>query len=228
MTRPLVLIGASGHAREVLQLVLDINKVLPTWHIEALIADDHGDADPRFGDFGLYEVLPVGALDSFRGSDFVVAIGSGEARLRMARHAERAGLGATTLVHPTAQIGIGTPLSEGTVVFAFSAITTHVTMGRHVLINRSCSVGHDAVLQDGVTLHPGAVVSGAATVGTCSTIGSGATLIPGVHVGADAVIGAGGVVVTDVQPGVTAVGVPARPVVRDAVHTVDATGRAAL
>jgi acetyltransferase-like isoleucine patch superfamily enzyme len=45
-------------------------------------------------------------------------------------------------------------------------------------------------------------------------LGAGAVVLPKLTVGADAVLGAGAVAVRDVAPGITVVGVPARPLER--------------
>jgi acetyltransferase-like isoleucine patch superfamily enzyme len=42
-------------------------------------------------------------------------------------------------------------------------------------------------------------------------IGAGATLLPGIHIGANAMVAAGAVVTRDVAPETTVGGVPARP-----------------
>ena len=48
-------------------------------------------------------------------------------------------------------------------------------------------------------------------IGNNAWIGANVSIMPGVTIGADAIVGAGSVVTRDVAPGVTAVGVPARP-----------------
>ena len=74
------------------------------------------------------------------------------------------------------------------------------------------TIGHDSVLDDFVSVYPGATVSGSVHLADGVTIGTGANVLPGVSVGAGAFVGAGAVVTGDVDPGVTVAGVPARPV----------------
>jgi len=72
-------------------------------------------------------------------------------------------------------------------------------------------VDHDCRIGDFVHLAPGVRLAGEVTVGEGALIGIGASVLPGVCIGAWDVVGAGAVVTEDVAPGVTVVGVPARP-----------------
>ncbi len=90
-------------------------------------------------------------------------------------------------------------------------MTTNIRMGRHVLLNLNCTVGHDTVLGDYVTVSPGVNISGRVRLDDGVDCGTGASILPGVAVGHDTRIGAGSVVTKDWPPELTLVGVPARP-----------------
>jgi len=80
-----------------------------------------------------------------------------------------------------------------------------------VQVNVGCSLSHDVVLGDHVTLSPGCRLTGGVSVGEGAFFGVGAVVGPRVTIGAGARVGAGAVVLHDVDPGVTVHGVPARP-----------------
>ena len=84
-----------------------------------------------------------------------------------------------------------------------------ITIGSHVIINLDCTIGHDAVLQDCVTLYPSVNVSGNCTIGECVELGTGMQIIQGRSVVKDTIVGAGAVVVKDLEEKGTYVGVPA-------------------
>jgi acetyltransferase-like isoleucine patch superfamily enzyme len=66
------------------------------------------------------------------------------------------------------------------------------------------------VLDDFVSVFPGATISGDVHLGEGVTIGTGANVLPGISIGRYALVGAGAVVTRDVPDGVTVAGVPAK------------------
>jgi acetyltransferase-like isoleucine patch superfamily enzyme len=90
-------------------------------------------------------------------------------------------------------------------------LTTNIVAGRHLHVNLNATVGHDCVIGDFVTLAPGVSISGHVTIGDGVEFGTGAVVLPGVTIGDGAMVGAGAVVTRDVEPGVTVIGMPAKP-----------------
>ena len=74
-------------------------------------------------------------------------------------------------------------------------LTTHIAVGRHGYVGPNATVGHDAVLGDYVTVLPGRHGERRRHArATASSIGTGANIRQGVRVGEGAVVGAGAVV----------------------------------
>ena len=119
------------------------------------------------------------------------------------------------LIHPSAQIAETSPPAPGFNANAGTVIGARSRICRHVLLNRSASVGHDVTLDDYATIGPGAVLGGFVTVGRRAFIGIGATVLPEVTIGADAVVCAGSVVLRDVPARTAVMGNPARVVRTD-------------
>ena len=211
--RPLVIVGAGGFAREVLALVRELGASgHGAWRAAAFLGRD---GDPIGG---LLDGVPVlGAPAPAEGERpwGIAAIGSGaERRVEVAaRAAEVAGW--ATLVHPSVTFDPGSVrIGEGCIVAAGTSLTCDLELRRHVVLNLHCTVGHDCLLEDYVSVMPGCHLSGAVTLREAAFLGTGAVVLPGVEVGAGAAVGAGAVVTRDVAPGATVVGVPARAVGR--------------
>lgn len=85
--------------------------------------------------------------------------------------------------------------------------------GQGVVIHANVEIGDDVTIWQHVTIGSGR--GGVPSIGNRVQIGTGAVLLGGVRIGDDAKIGANAVVLCDVPAGATAVGVPARIIVRD-------------
>jgi UDP-perosamine 4-acetyltransferase len=80
------------------------------------------------------------------------------------------------------------------------------------IINTGATVDHDCRVGRAVHIGPQCALAGNVVVGAGSFLGVGCKLIPGVRIGEHATVAAGAVVVSDIADGVTAMGVPAKPV----------------
>jgi UDP-perosamine 4-acetyltransferase len=198
-----VVVGAGGHARVVIDLLLEGG-----WDIACMVADTES------SDYlGIPVLLGDGRLTDLRQSHdaCVIAIGDNALRRRLGELARGLGyelisvVGRGAYVSPTASIGAGTVVVTGAVV------NSRTVIGDFGIVNTSSSVDHDCVLGTAVHIGPGATLAGSVLVGDESLVGAGSTVIPGVSLGVSCTIGAGAVVVRDVGESATVVGVPARP-----------------
>lgn len=106
-------------------------------------------------------------------------------------------------------------IKDGACLSPFVTLTSNIQIGRCFHANLYSYVEHDCVIGDFVTFAPGAKVNGNVTIGDHAYIGSGAIIRQGITIGTGAIIGMGAVVTRDVPPGVTVVGNPAKPLIKD-------------
>ena len=210
-TPQLVVYGAGGHAREVCWLA----EACPEAGVVVAMVDD----DPAQHGSSVNGILVCGLEEArrrFPSARMTVAIGSPKDRAAAAARASAAGFTFASLIHPRSERSRWIEMGEGVVICAGSILTTNIQIGRQVHINLACTISHDVVLGDFVTLSPGVNIAGRVRVGDRAFIGTNACIINGeanapIVIGEDAVIGAAACVTRSVAAGTTVVGVPARP-----------------
>lgn len=212
MMKDLIIFGASGFGREVAWLVERINKISPTWNLQGFMDDDDS---IQGSEINGYRVLgKLGDIRRYQDTYFVCAVGSSRIREKIINRMEEVDpdVKFATLIDPSVEASDFIAIGEGTIICAHTVLTVNVSIGKHVMVNLDCTIGHDAVLNDFATLYPSVNVSGMTNIGYGSELGTGMQIIQGKTVGEYSIVGAGAVVVKDIPAKCTAVGSPARPI----------------
>lgn len=215
MATPLVILGAGGHGRELLDIVNDINGQpigdSPTERFEFIGFVDDGEPDMnRLSRINARFVGPTSVLkDLPAGCKYTVGVGSGAVRRRLDAAATAAGLEPAILVHSSATIGADVRIAPGAVICAQVSVTTNVSIGRHAHINRNSAVGHDVTLTDYSTINPLCAISGEVTVGEEAMIGTNSAINQGLTIGRGSIVGSGSAVTKSVSAYTLVAGVPA-------------------
>jgi sugar O-acyltransferase (sialic acid O-acetyltransferase NeuD family) len=201
--------GAGGSAREVAWLASECGQT-----VRGFVDDDERAAGRIINDLPVLRLNDAAAR--YSKALVVGAVGSPAVRESVIDKAIASGFELGTLVHPRVETSRWVSIGPGTVICAGCILTTNITIGRSVQINLDCTISHDAVLEDYVTLAPGVHVSGWVRIERRAYIGTGVSIINGTEgdpliIGAGAIVGAGACVTRSIPAGVTAVGVPAKP-----------------
>ncbi len=207
----LVIIGSGGFARELAWLWQDCKAAGQTVpELTGFISDDQS--------FDSWNNIPRMGNDSWaaenlsKDTQYLLGVGNAALRQKLANHYASFGFKAATLIHPTSRIGSNTIIGPGAIICAGSTLTVDVYLGKHVLCNLHCTIGHDTEIGDYSVLSPGVHLSGNTTLGQAVEMGTGSLTIPGVIIAEDITIGAGTVVNKNLlEPG-TYVGIPARKI----------------
>ncbi|WP_137844337.1 acetyltransferase [Microbacterium sp. 2FI] len=202
----LVLLGGGGHARSVLAAL-----TLRGERISAYLANSPSTTLPGLTHLGGDEQLELLDPDEVLLVNGVGTTGSTTARRTLHDRARRLGFRVTQVVHPRAFIDPGAHVADAVQVLAGAIVNVGAELHEGALINSGAIVEHDTLVAAHAHIAPGAVLAGGVRVGAGALVGLGARVIQGITVGSDSIVGAGAVVVRDVPPGVTVVGVPARP-----------------
>lgn len=204
---PLVIWGASGHAR----VVADIVRLGGNFQLVGFL--DSVDPGRKGSSFCGATILggeeQLEPLRSENVRHLIVGIGDCRARLTLAATAVRFGFELATAIHPGATLAQDVRIGQGTVMMAASVINPGSVIGDNVIVNTSSSVDHDCRVENGAHIGPGAHLGGGVTIGQGAWVGIGAVIRDGIRVGRGSVIGAGAVVLRDIPDEVIAYGVPA-------------------
>lgn len=213
MTSSVVVVGAGGHGREVLD-VLDACNVECPGTFEVLGVVDDAPSEVNLARLESRRCAYLGTLDEWvptarRDVGYLVGVGTASARRSVDARMTAAGLEPASAVHPAAVLGHDVRLAPGSVVFAGAVLATNIALGRHTHLHRCATVGHDCTIGDYVTVNPSASISGDCHIEDDVMIGVGAAVLQTLTVHRGATVGGCACVVRDVPASTVVKGVPA-------------------
>lgn len=189
-SKKLALVGAGGHAREVM---MQMGKELPCF-----VEDKFHISGANF------------LLSKFDPNEYSIMIAIGDSQIRNSIIKKLPSNSSYfSFIHPTAIIGNDVTIGKGCFIGVYSIITSNVQIGNHTILNRSNHIGHDTVVGDHFSMMPGAIVSGNVSIGDNVYLGTNSTIREKITICNDVVLGLNsGVISNIVEKGIYA-GTPA-------------------
>lgn len=203
----LIIIGAGGFGREVLQWAKHLNEVEQSWSIKGFIDDNIHALDGIACD---YQVLgTIKAWEVSPNEVFVCAVAKPALKKSIVNAMLVKGAVFTNLVHPTAIVGEFCKIGKGLIITPNAKVSPNVTIRDFVTLLGS-GVGHDAVIEDYCTISGNCSVNGQVLVQEGAFIASNVCIVPKKTIGAWAYVGMGSMVVRSVQAHSKVFGNPAK------------------
>jgi UDP-perosamine 4-acetyltransferase len=211
MNNKLLVIGAGGHARSVLDIALQnkdysqiacIDSLYPkTQHVEWL------EEVPIIGNDSDME-----ALYSQGYNNVFIALGDNKLRHKLFYHALSLGFKPVNILSRYSVISPRVQLGKGICIMAGAVININTVIEDNCVINTRCSIDHDCHIMESSHIAPGVTLSGNVCVGQGTWIGTGASVIDKMSIGKWSYIGSGAVVISDLEPNALYYGVPAKKI----------------
>src|SRR6188768_1324822 len=154
----IIIYGAGGFGREVNLLLRQINIHNRQWNVKGFCDDGK-----QVGEWidGLPVLGNVNYLKEMKGHAVVLAIADPVIRKTVFEQISDAELQFPNLIHPLVYFdGEMNSIGKGSVITAGCCFTTGVEVGNFVIVNLSCTVGHDVRLGDFSSVMPGSNISG--------------------------------------------------------------------
>ena len=208
----IVVYGAGGFGREVMWLIESSSLYQENYNILGFIDDCENLQGTNIND---RKVIGDTSWLLSRDEDIAVAIAIGDSTKRKIIYeklSQNPAIIFPNIIADDVKISKYVKLGKGCIICNSCIVTVNIEIGDFLIANLDCTIGHDTVLDNYITLNPSVNISGNVNVGERVNIGTGAVVIQGKSIGEGTVIGAGAAVVSDIPANCTAVGVPAKPI----------------
>lgn len=206
MMKDIYIIGASGFGREVAWLLEELSE----WNIKGFIDDNETIQGEKING-----ITVIGTVDFLLGrkeeTNVVIAIGSPSVRSMIYEKLKfNNNILFPNIIAKNVRIDKTIKMGIGNIICSHSILTVNIELGNFNHVNLDCTVGHDVIMNDFITVYPSVNISGNVEIGNYCEIGTGTQIIQGKSIVDNVIIGAGAGVVKNIKESGTYVGCPVR------------------
>jgi sugar O-acyltransferase (sialic acid O-acetyltransferase NeuD family) len=210
----IAIFGAGGFGREVKSLIEDINKSLAQKDKYIIVGfyDDNVEKATL-----IHNLTVLGGIKELNEIDsplsLALAVGDPKTKKIILDKINNNNILYPNLIHPSViKSNNNVELGKGNIIAANNLLTCDILIKDFVILNLSCTVGHDTIIGSYCSFMPSVNVSGEVVVEEQVYVGTGATIINQVIIKKNTLVGAGALVSKSLPENCTAVGVPAKPI----------------
>ena len=208
MKKDIYIIGASGFGREVAWLLEELSE----WNIKGFIDDNESIQQEEINGINVIGTVDF-LLERKEPTNVVIAIGNPKVRSVIYEKLKfNNNLLFPNIISKDVRISNTIKLGIGNIICSHSILTVNINIGNFNHINLDCTIGHDVIMNDFVTVYPSVNISGNVEIGSYCEIGTGTQIIQGKSIADNVIIGAGATIVKNVQENGVYVGVPVKKI----------------
>lgn len=197
--KPILVYGASGHARVLIDLMRLAGEFFPVAAVDDSSSDEQVLGVPVLGSSSLFAQLKADGLETA-----VLGIGSvqnHQFRKKLYDRLVAAGFSVPNLIHRRALVEPSVTMGVGNQIFSGAVVGSAAKLGDNTIINSGTIVSHDCVIHSHTHLSPGAILAGGVEVGENTLVGMGVTIYLGVRIGSKVIIANGADIMKNVPDG---------------------------
>lgn len=204
--KDIYIIGASGFGREVVWLLEELSE----WNIKGFIDDNETIQGEKING-----ITVIGTVDFLLGrkeeTNVVIAIGNPSVRSMIYEKLKfNNNILFPNIIAKNIRIDKTIKMGIGNIICSHSILTVNIELGNFNHVNLDCTVGHDVIMNDFITVYPSVNISGNVEIGNYCEIGTGTQIIQGKSITDNVIIGAGAGIVKNIKESGTYVGCPVR------------------
>lgn len=190
--KKIIIIGAGGHAMEIIEYIEYINSIKDTYEIIGLLDDSFENYEKNILTDYNYQYLgntekPVIGEDF----NYVLGIASIAIRRTIIDRFLKKGAIFSNIIHPLAYISPSAKMGVGNFIYPTAIIGPKVIIGNYNLINAGACMGHHTVLGENNVVCPKTTFSGFTKIGDNNFFGLNVSTFPSVEIGSSNVVSAG-------------------------------------
>jgi sugar O-acyltransferase (sialic acid O-acetyltransferase NeuD family) len=203
----IVIVGAGGFGREVLDTLRDINKINSTYKILGFF-DDNRKKNSLVSDLKV-----LGNVDEIKKLSediyIVLALGNSETRKQIVKKIGEHN-NWETIIHPTAIISNESSIGKGSIIQAFCLIASKAKVGNFIVMNAHSGCGHDTNIGAYCSIMSFCDIAGDSILEDGVFMGSGSKVIPNISVKENSYLCAGSVIMKSILVSSKLIGNPGK------------------